>query len=203
MSKVINVYPEWVERYRDKGVTIRKKGNGYGLYKCTSVYVKGEKYPKAIQEYLGMIYEDKGFVPKTLKSDRPVYLEYGLSRFIMTNFKRELLKASYDHNEDVVKLGILLYIFDSCDEVFIRSSILTYRDEKLIEYSLRISDKRVNTIRRKIISLMEESIPDKDERNRLLELLRLCVKDSLTLKEPIINEQAYAICERHGLSLWH
>lgn len=32
------VYPDWVEKYRGKGRTIRKVRNGYGLYACTSTY---------------------------------------------------------------------------------------------------------------------------------------------------------------------
>lgn len=32
-------YPDWAEKYRGKGRTIRKVRNGYGLYQCTSVYV--------------------------------------------------------------------------------------------------------------------------------------------------------------------
>ena len=202
MSKVTNVYPDWVEKYRDKGVTIRKKGNGYGLYKCTSIYVKSAKYPKTVQEYLGMVYEDRGFVPKTLKSDKPIYFEYGLSKFIMINFKRELLKAAYDKNEDIVKLGILMFIFDSYDEIFIKNSFLTCEDKDLIEYALKVSDKRIKTIKKKITSTFEERIPDQNDRNKLVGLLRLCVKDSYTLKEPVINDEICSICERYGLSLW-
>ena len=34
--KAKNQYPEWVEKYRTKGCTIRKVRNGYGLYTLTS-----------------------------------------------------------------------------------------------------------------------------------------------------------------------
>ncbi|MDD5801390.1 MAG: hypothetical protein PUD31_03070 [Solobacterium sp.] len=64
MSKVINKYPDWVEKYRGKGKTIRKTAYGYGLYKCTSVYDKEKGYPRSIQEFLGIIDEEKGFIPK-------------------------------------------------------------------------------------------------------------------------------------------
>jgi hypothetical protein len=53
------VYPERAEKYRTKGHTIRKVRDGYGLYRCTSLYVKGS-YPKSVQEYLGMITEKYG-----------------------------------------------------------------------------------------------------------------------------------------------
>lgn len=32
-----NVYPEWAEKFRAEGKTIRKVRNGYGLYECTSL----------------------------------------------------------------------------------------------------------------------------------------------------------------------
>ena len=60
-------YPDWAEKYRGKGRTIRKVRNGYGLYQCTSVYVSGQKYPKSIQKYLGMITEKDGFIRRIVK----------------------------------------------------------------------------------------------------------------------------------------
>ncbi len=59
-----NTYPDWVEKYRTSGRTIRKISSGYSLYKYTSAYVKGQKYTKSVQEYLGRITEKDGFNPK-------------------------------------------------------------------------------------------------------------------------------------------
>ena len=113
MAKITNTYPDWVNAYRKKGQTIRKTTNGYGLYRCTSVYVPGGK-PKSVQEYLGMIYKDRGFVPKAKdnKEDKskPHYLEYGLSTFIMNNFKREIRRAAYNGNDNLLKLSVIKYI---------------------------------------------------------------------------------------------
>ena len=75
------VYPDWAEKYRGPGRTIRKVRNGYGLYECTSTYQPGQKYPKSVQTYLGMITEKDGFIPK--KTDLTVTpvatrsMEYG------------------------------------------------------------------------------------------------------------------------------
>ena len=38
-------YPDWVQKYRIKGTTVKKKGDSYYLYKRTSRRVKGKKYP--------------------------------------------------------------------------------------------------------------------------------------------------------------
>lgn len=86
------VYPDWVEKYRTKGRTIRKTKNGFALYECTSIYVKGLKYPKSVQKYLGRITENEGFIPKQIPMSNS-FLEYGLSHFIIVNFKRELLRT--------------------------------------------------------------------------------------------------------------
>ena len=59
-------YPDWVEKFRSPGHTIKKTKQGYGLYSCTSKYVPGGK-PKSIQTYLGKITPD-GFIPKSVVS---------------------------------------------------------------------------------------------------------------------------------------
>lgn len=50
--------PEWAEKYKKPGTTIKKIGNGYYLYTATSKTVKGKKHPVSIQSYLGRITED-------------------------------------------------------------------------------------------------------------------------------------------------
>ena len=39
-------YPEWVQQYRTRGKTVKKKGDSYYLYKRTSKRVPGKKYPQ-------------------------------------------------------------------------------------------------------------------------------------------------------------
>ena len=107
--RVKNQYPDWAEKFRGPGKTIRKAKNGYGLYKCTSVYVPGEKYPKSKQEYLGMITEKDGFIPKKTVSNNPSYIEYGVSRLIWMNFKRELVRSSFMGDEIIVRISIVKY----------------------------------------------------------------------------------------------
>lgn len=50
--------PEWAEKYRKPGTTIKKIGNGYYLYSATSKTVEGKKHPVSVQNYLGRITED-------------------------------------------------------------------------------------------------------------------------------------------------
>ncbi len=198
------VYPDWAEKYRAKGKTLRKVRDGYGLYECTSVYVKGEKYPKSKQTYLGMITEKDGFIPKKSSSLSGQYLEYGLSHFLMTNFKRELERSTFNRSEDIVLLGIVFYIFGSVDEVFIQSTWLTKgKATALIDrVNKGINENRLKTVSNKIESLLAERIPDDHDRLILVKLLFLSVIDKSSVPESVAYpETLIAIIERYGLKL--
>lgn len=48
-------YPEWVQKQRTRGTTVKKKGDTYYLYKRTSRRVPGKKYPQPVDTYIGII----------------------------------------------------------------------------------------------------------------------------------------------------
>lgn len=48
-------YPDWVQKQRSKGTTVKKKGDTYYLYKRTSRRVPGKKYPQPVDTYIGII----------------------------------------------------------------------------------------------------------------------------------------------------
>jgi hypothetical protein len=197
-----NVYPEWAERYRTKGHTIRKVRSGYGLYRCTSVYAKGS-YPKSVQEYLGMITEKDGFVPKTVISANPAFVEFGLSRFILANYKRALQRSSFNDGAqgDVITLGIICYIFGDTRPCLIRATYLSQkRADDLILRAGEISPSRIKAVATRIKRLLERDIPDKGERQTLVALLFLCVIDPANPNaKPRIPDAAREIIERRKL----
>lgn len=121
-------YPDWVEN-SVLLVTRSKTKQGYGLYSCTSKYVPGGK-PKSIQTYLGKITPD-GFIPKSVVSKHPVYVEFGLCHFIISSFKRNLIRSSFRATDDTVYLGVVQYIFGSCQDIFLSSCFLTYKTRNL------------------------------------------------------------------------
>ena len=59
-------YPDWVQKYRIKGTTVKKKGDSYYLYKRTSRRVKGKKYPQPVDTYIGII-TPEGVITKATK----------------------------------------------------------------------------------------------------------------------------------------
>ena len=204
MSKVINKYPDWVEKYRGKGKTIRKTAYGYGLYKCTSVYDKEKGYPRSIQEFLGVIDKDKGFIPKVKKNSSPKYIEYGLSTFIMLNFKREIKRCAYGSGKDerLIKIGIINFIFDTYSKQLVKHSYLTYLDDDILNYVDSVNQKRVKTISKKIDELFKLKIQDEKERLDLINILKLSVIDKETLIKPVISEEIKDIIDKAGLKLW-
>ena len=203
MSTRVNKYPKWVEKYREKGKTIRKTAYGYGLYKCTSVYDPSKKYPKSKQEFLGMIYEDKGFVPKTSKNNNAyMYMGYGLSYVIINNFKRDIRRASYDSNENIINLGILKYIYGTYNKTVISSDYLTYQNTELINYLNSSNSKRIDTIVKAIKTSFTNKIGDENDLNTLLSLLRLSVIDINNMIKPQIKEELLVLSRKYGIKLW-
>ncbi len=193
------VYPDWVEKYHVKGTSIKKLKNGYGLYKCTSVYDKDRGYPKSVQVYLGMITEDKGFIMK--RQERPEYLEYGLSAFIMHNYKRDLLRSSYDHNILLVKLGIIAYVFKSLDDVIFDRTYLSIDDrDRLIELNKTINIRRIKTITNKITSLLDRDLKDDKELIERL-LLLVVIEKGRDIDTVYYPDGLIKLIEHRGLSL--
>ena len=55
MPATAKTYPDWVQQYRTRGMTVKKKGDAYYLYKRTSKRVPGKKYPQPVDTYVGLI----------------------------------------------------------------------------------------------------------------------------------------------------
>ena len=55
MPATAKTYPDWVQEYRTRGMTVKKKGDAYYLYKRTSKRVPVKKYPQSVDTYVGLI----------------------------------------------------------------------------------------------------------------------------------------------------
>lgn len=62
-------YPDWVQKHRTKGTTVKKRGDSYYLYKRTSRRVKGKKYPQPVDTYIGVI-TPEGVIQSNKKKSR-------------------------------------------------------------------------------------------------------------------------------------
>lgn len=188
MRKV--AYPDWVEKFRSPGHSIKKTKYGYALYKCTSVYQKG-KLPVSKQTYLGAITEKDGFIPKKVVGD---FGEYGLSRFIYDSYSRQLRRAIYNSSDDLVKLSIVSFVFNRVDDTFIRCCYLTRHDAKhFITYRDSIDSKRILTGKRKVEQILQDVFTDESDFN--------CVVKLLFLLQPNMDipKELTSIFEKYGI----
>lgn len=192
--KTTGLYPDWVDQYRGNGRSVKKRKNGFALYSCTSVYVKGGK-PKSVQKYLGMITEKDGFIPKAVPYTETIYLEYALSKLIYLNYSASVKHSLGRATDDLVRLGIISFVFGGVSLYFLQSSALTCQDsDALYDYSTKISPVRIRTAAKKISSLLEDTISDEMDRLTIINGLRLAVipkdkpvPDSLQVPEPVAS----------------
>ncbi len=197
-------YPTWVEEWREPGHTIRKKGDGYALYHCTTIRRPGEP-PKYQQTYLGRITENEGFIPKAGTADPVPYLEYGLSHLIWENLREDILgHLPRSRNAGLLKIGIICFIFGSVDEVFLRSSYLTYGEiEKLAPLAAKLSSEQIRRIVMFTEQELHKRIPSEKEYNMVVKLLMLCVaRPGHRMKQsPTIPPCVREVLERQKLKM--
>lgn len=102
-------YPDWVQKYRTRGTTVKKKGDAYYLYKRTSRRVKGKKYPQPVDTYIGVI-TPEGVIQSNKKkvslSDAEVW-EYGFSKALWELCPEGWKKPLGDDWKDVLSSIIL------------------------------------------------------------------------------------------------
>ena len=104
VKKGEKVYPEWVQKFRKPGTTVKQKGDSYYLYKRTSRRIKGKKYPQPVDKYIGIITPDG-----VIESDRRrvslsslVVKEYGFSRTLLELCPESWKTSLGDEWEDIL-----------------------------------------------------------------------------------------------------
>lgn len=101
-------YPDWVQAYRTRGKTVKKKGDSYYLYKRTSRRVPGKKYPQPVDTYIGII-TPEGIITTNKKKVTLTEIEvweYGFSKAIWDLCPDGWKKPLGDEWEDILKILI-------------------------------------------------------------------------------------------------
>jgi len=63
------MYPDWLMKYKTKGIYVKKTKSGYSLYRGHSERIPGKNYPVfKCDEYLGIVTEKDGLIPFLLVS---------------------------------------------------------------------------------------------------------------------------------------
>lgn len=109
MPATERVYPDWVQKYRTQGTTVKKKGDAYYLYKRTSKRVPGKKYPQPVDTYIGII-TPEGVIEtqnRKLNLSEIIVAEYGFTKAINDICPTAWKKAVGKNWEDVLGSMIL------------------------------------------------------------------------------------------------
>ena len=111
MSVTERRYPDWVQAFRRKGTTVKRRGDNYYLYKRTSRRVPGKKYPQPVDTYIGII-TPEGVVESKKKKVTITDIEvreYGFSKAVLQLCPEGWKKPLGDDWEDYLKLIISEY----------------------------------------------------------------------------------------------
>lgn len=193
----ISDMPQWVQKYRKPGYTIRRNGNGYALYKVTSHRVPGLSYPKVEQEYIGVIDQEKGLIAKKVYPESVSnYFEYGLSHVIYFSFKRELMRSYYQANDTFIKVGILYYIYRTLDAKTLSLSSLCTKE--VGELANKLKPSRFKAMVNKIDELLVNIIKDENEIIFLKNALLLVVVKREQNKG-VFSEELKSLMKGYGL----
>ena len=201
--------PDFAKPFKKKGYDVRKQGETYFLYKITSHRVPGKKYPVLQQEYIGVIDQSGTLIkkkeyPKAEDEKRHIWLEYGLSSFIMKKYKRTLLRSlfngSAEKNRPLVALAVIRYIFGSTSDTAVDSCYLSKEmREEILKTRDMCSSERLERLVKKIGELEKLTLGDDMEDFEII--MKLCVMDRDSSTEPSYPEKALKILENHGVAL--
>ena len=131
-----------------------------------------------------------------------MYVEYGLSHLIWTNLRSKIAEALWKSTGDLIKLGILGFIFGSFEEIYIRSCFLTCHDaERLARLLESTNPKRLQTVKGAVERELRRAIPEASDYDHATRLLMLCVVDVSAGHEtkPELSRFLREILEKNGL----
>ena len=183
----LDLLPDFAKPYKKKGYDIRFVNNKYQLFKISSKRVENKKYPILVQEYIGTIDSSKGLILKkpTLSSD---LVEYGFSNFILSKYKRMLIRSIFNGSNDsigLIYLAIINFMYKHYEERFINLSYLSNYKEKYESFLKLNIESRVNNLTTRIESLLDTVINNKDDKDFLIESLKNIKVSRLDLKPKI------------------
>ena len=141
-------YPDWVLKYKSKGVYVNKVGDKYYLYRAHCVYDKQtKKNVRVCDGYIGRVTEKDGFIPVRDKVNGPVYVfEFGLYFFLSCLLKDVYKSLKNNKKRDsILSLSVMYFINDMDYEksalfyIYPKTLIDHFLDETVIKEAQRTS----------------------------------------------------------------
>ena len=156
-----------------------------------------------IQEYVGTIDPDKGLIPKKITTKKAsAFVEYGLSHFILSRYRRELLQVCHFNNSgsiQTVYMGIVQFMYGHTQQRFIELTYLQTMIKPCPELKGSSSAKRLAKVASKITSLLEEDIPDTADRDYVIAALKEIKADASCTKPAIdYSEELTSLFDKYG-----
>lgn len=189
-----NDLPAWAKKYDGKGITFRKRGDSFALFRVSSHREPGKKYPVVEQTYLGTVSE------KAKTND--VLLECGLSHFIMANFHRDLLRSVFNSAGDLadnrIAAAIVLFLYGAITPRTVRLTSVTKGREDTVIRLGSSSLSSLENLRKRIENLFRERFGDENDRNDLICILRQEMSDPRSREFAGYTEEAGKIMEKYG-----
>ena len=137
MPATEKVYPDWVQAYRTRGKTVKKKGDTYYLYQRTSKRVPGKKYPQAVDTYIGII-TPEGIVTtnkKKIKMTDIEVWEFGFSKAVWDLCPEGWKRPLGDEWEDTLKV----ILSEWSPQSYLCRGELKKKEELHCQYSSQVS----------------------------------------------------------------
>ena len=202
--------PDYAKKYKTKGYDVKKINNEFYLYKVSHKRVAGKPYPVTSLSYIGKIDRNLGLVKAfAQRHDVNDYLEYGLSSYIFRNYKRAIQRTLFnmagDFATNIIRLGIVLFVFDDVSLEPLSSSYLTYKDASVLldfYHSNGRYNGRVSRVRAKIGELLKTVFYDDDDRKCLIFSLRnmtACITDKGEKIDSVPSIKARQIFDKYGV----
>lgn len=202
--------PDYAKKYKTKGYDVKKINNEFYLYKVSHKRVAGKPYPVTSLSYIGKIDRNLGLVKAfAQRHDVNDYLEYGLSSYIFRNYKRAIQRTLFnmagDFATNIIRLGIVLFVFDDVSLESLSSSYLTYKDASVLLDFYRSNGRysgRVSRVRAKIGELLKTVFYDDGDRKCLIFSLRnmtACITDKGEKIDSVPSIKARQIFDKYGV----
>lgn len=190
MPRTEKKYPEWVQKQRGVGMTVKEKGGNYYLYKRTSKRVQGKKYPQPVDTYIGVITPD-GIIRSTRRivrvTDIEVY-EFGFTEALTQICPESWKKAVGDDWEEYLRVIIREH---SPGTYLLKENTIKTKDDFRYNYGAQIA-----SLNRR---LRLESETDLKELLLLNDIYLIYLEKGPVVSR--ISQEQKIFLERHGIRL--
>lgn len=176
-----NNYPDWVLKYKSKGVYVIKKKDSYYLYRAHSQRIKGTNKVKRIFDgYIGRVTEEDGFIPVRDKIVGDILVfDFGMPAFLFAlcmDIYKGFKKSHRTYADTIFVLAIAQTLHIEFDDIPSSALPLLFKN-----YSIKQCTKEEVTFQcSRCVSMIESYLKSKVDNDDLRLIYRLFPQVHLT-----------------------